>query len=171
MMRRQSLLVGCRIGRNYSQDVPNLPPSNSTKLQAMTRQAFVWSVLFAAVAGCSEPSTCRFEAKEGSQHVRFFSIPWVGGGGHPVLLPPNFHQTVHLDGIPILLRQDAKSIIYKKAGPQPKENRDGMVIVEAVVHLELTNVTITSNPPSQTTIYKVVIDEMIEANWRIPKTD
>lgn len=87
------------------------------------------------------------------------------------MLPPNFHQTVHLDGIPILLRQDAKSIIYKKAGPQPKENRDGMVIVEAVVHLELTNVTITSNPPSQTTIYKVVIDEMIEADWRIPKTD
>lgn len=46
-----------------------------------------------------------------------------------------------------------------------------MVIVEAVVHLELTSVTITSNPPSQTTIYKVVIDEMIEADWRIPKTD
>ena len=110
----------------------------------------------------------RFEFKpiEKPQHVLFLTQGWEGGGGDPVLVGPKTTTTVQYNGLPVYVGSEAKKQIRIGLGPQ--RNSTGRVLVEAKVHLEPTSADVSTNPPSVRSIYSVVIDELIHAEWYMP---
>jgi hypothetical protein len=110
----------------------------------------------------------RFEPTEEPQHVVFLTESWTGGGGDPVLTGPDAKGTLQYKGDPVYVQTKAKQQIGSRLGPQPPGNRDGRILVEAKVRLEPATATVSTNPPSERSLYRVVIDELIHAEWYMP---
>jgi hypothetical protein len=113
-----------------------------------------------------EPRPFAFQLTEELQFALFLTQPWTGGGGDPVLLSATATSALHVKGLPVYIQHDTQQTIRNALGPQ--RNEDGRILVEAKVHLELASATISTNPPSQRSIYSVVIDELIHAEWYVP---
>jgi hypothetical protein len=79
-----------------------------------------------------------------------------------------YKGTLQHKGNPVYVPSKAKQQIRGRLGPQPQGNRDGRILVEAKVRLEPATVTVSTNPPSERSIYRVVIDELIHAEWYTP---
>ncbi len=107
----------------------------------------------------------RFEATNQSQRAAFYTTSWVGGGGDPLLLSPGDHKTAHFDGWPVVLKSDAQEALRKHAGPQPNNGTVGVLLVDADIHLEESSTSVSTNPPSNRTIQKVVIERIHSAQW------
>jgi len=78
---------------------------------------------------------------------------WTGGGGDPVYVPGQGWRA-RLHGRRIVLKSPAQRLIDERAG-SPDRKGQQKILVEADVHLEATG-----------TLYSVVIDELLRAEWR-----
>jgi hypothetical protein len=126
------------------------------------------SILCLSFAGCGDGY--RFEPVAGTQEVVFMTVPTVGGGADPVYASQDTHpkRALRYKGLPVCVFSDEQQMIQGRLGPQPPENRDLRRVVHAKVHLVPANATQSTNPPSKRSVYKVVIEELIDAQWYVP---
>lgn len=82
---------------------------------------------------------------------------WTGGGGDPVYVP-GIGYRARLHGRMIVLTSPAQQLIDEKAGP-PDRKGQRKILVEADVHLEATS-------SHGNSIYSVIIDDLVSAQWR-----
>lgn len=107
-----------------------------------------------------------FAHTAGPQHAVFVTQHWSGGGGDPVLLG-RLTRTAHIDGRPVYLTSAAQEQVRQNLGPQA--NSTGAVLVEARIHLDRKSVSVSTDPPSNRSVYSVVIDELLRAEWYTPQ--
>jgi hypothetical protein len=121
-------------------------------------------VAFSLFSGCKEQPSPIFLDSDKTQYS-IVSIPqgYVGGGGDPVM---STGGEVYFQGLPVLVADHkTQSQILAKAGKQPPKNTPGTIKIEARFHLEPGSTRISTNPPSSRSIYRLVIDELVEAHW------